>query len=69
MSGVRSKTEERLDMLRREKKVAEVAECTFKPIINRKSANMMNGRCETLRTLNLSAHEQLFQDAVRRQMK
>lgn len=48
---------------------AEVRECTFRPRINHVSDRLMSERSETLRTLKLSAHEQLFQDAVRRQLK
>ena len=47
----------------------QVRECTFRPRINRTSAAMMSDRAEALKVLNVSAHEQLFQDAVRRQQK
>ncbi len=44
-------------------------ECTFKPVINHKSRAMMSDREELLREMRMSAHEQLFQDAIRRQHK
>ncbi len=67
--GRKSKTAERLEVLRREKELAELNQCTFKPAINRRSSALMGERAKSLKTLNLSAHEQLFQDAVRRQIK
>ncbi len=56
-------------MLRQEKAQAETRECTFRPKINNRSERLMNERSETLKALNLSAHEQLYQDSVRRQQK
>ncbi len=44
-------------------------ECTFKPKINKYSSAMMQERTLAQQTLNLSTHEQLFADAVRRQQK
>lgn len=67
--GMRSKTLERIAEMRSAREVAEVAECTFRPRINTRSVGMMAERGETLRALNISHHEQLFQDAVRRQHK
>ncbi|KAF8057295.1 hypothetical protein HT031_006103 [Scenedesmus sp. PABB004] len=64
-----SKAQERLETLRREKEEAEVAECTFKPSLNGRSQRLMTERAATLRSLNVSAHQQLYQDAVRRQAK
>lgn len=64
-----TKAQERLEMLRREKEEAEVKECTFKPQISGRSEKLMTERSQTLRSLNVSAHQQLYQDAIRRQQK
>lgn len=64
-----TKAQERLEMLRREKEEAEVRECTFRPAISGRSERLMVERSQTLRSLNVSAHQQLYQDAVRRQQK
>jgi hypothetical protein len=64
-----TKAQERLEMLRREKEEAEVRECTFKPQISGRSERLMTERSQTLRSLNVSAHQQLYQDAIRRQQK
>lgn len=64
-----TKAQERLEMLRREKQEAEVKECTFKPQLNTRSEKLMTERSHTLRSLNVSAHQQLYQDAIRRQQK
>jgi len=64
-----TKAQERLEMLRREKEEAEVRECTFKPQISGRSEKLMTERSQTLRSLNVSAHQQLYQDAIRRQQK
>ena len=68
-AGKKSKTQERLEMLRREKEDAETSECTFQPQINSRSDRLMTERTETLKNLNVTAHQQLFQDAIRRQHK
>jgi len=47
----------------------QIDECTFKPKVNATSAALMADRSETLHMLRMSAHEQLFQDALRRQQK
>jgi hypothetical protein len=67
--GKKSKTQERLESLRREKEAAETSECTFQPRINARSDRLMAERTEALRARSLTAHQQLFQDAVRRQAK
>lgn len=67
--GMRKSTVERLEHLRQQREEGEVAECTFHPKIDRKSDAMMSERAETLKVLNLSHHDQLFQDALRRQAK
>ncbi|KAF6256830.1 hypothetical protein COO60DRAFT_1656523 [Scenedesmus sp. NREL 46B-D3] len=64
-----TKAQERLEMLRREKEADEVKECTFRPQLNNRSERLMTERSQTLRSLNVSAHQQLYQDAVRRQQK
>ncbi len=46
--------QERLDLLREQQKAAEVAECTFKPRINRNSDTLMNERAETLKVRGTS---------------
>jgi hypothetical protein len=56
-------------MLRREKEEAEVRECTFRPAISSHSERLMTERAAMLRSMNVSAHHQLYQDAVRRQQK
>ncbi|GAX82985.1 hypothetical protein CEUSTIGMA_g10412.t1 [Chlamydomonas eustigma] len=65
----RTKTLERLREMRSMKEKEEVQECTFRPVINNKSRVMMSEREEMLREMRMSAHEQLFQDAIRRQHK
>ncbi|KAG1662673.1 hypothetical protein FOA52_014599 [Chlamydomonas sp. UWO 241] len=45
------------------------AECTFHPRIDARSKAMMSARSSLLRTCNVSPHEQLFQDSIRRQAK
>lgn len=64
-----TKAQERLEMLRREKEEAEMKECSFKPQLNTRSEKLMTERSHTLRSMNVSAHQQLYQDAVRRQQK
>eukprot|EP00798_Chlamydomonas_sp_ICE-L_P002715 gene2715-12588_t len=54
---------------KRQKEMVDEAECTFQPKINRSSAVMMAERSHTLKMLQMSAHEQLFQDATRRRQK
>jgi hypothetical protein len=56
-------------MLRRERDDAEVAECTFTPSISGRSERLMTGRSAALRSANVSAHEHLYQDALRRHQK
>ena len=56
-------------MLRKEKEEAETRECTFRPAISRKSDKMMARRADTLRSLKVSAHQQLYQDSLRRKQK
>ncbi|KAI8463811.1 MAG: hypothetical protein J3K34DRAFT_135272 [Monoraphidium minutum] len=68
-SGNKSKTAERLEMLRKEKEEAETRECTFRPAISKRSDKLMADRSDTLRSLNVSAHQQLYQDSLRRQQK
>ncbi|KAG2497694.1 hypothetical protein HYH03_004431 [Edaphochlamys debaryana] len=67
--GMRKSTLERLEQLRSQREAAEVAECTFRPRINKHSDSLMNERAETLKVLNITHHEQLFADALRRQAK
>ncbi|KAF5842487.1 hypothetical protein DUNSADRAFT_6731 [Dunaliella salina] len=65
----RSKTLEAIKELKANREKAELDECTFKPKVNATSAALMADRSETLQMLRMSAHEQLFQDALRRQQK
>jgi len=65
----RTKTLERIEDMRKAREHGELQECTFRPRINKNSSAMMSERSETLKNLNISAHEQLFQDAIRRQQK
>ncbi|KAG2436669.1 hypothetical protein HXX76_006197 [Chlamydomonas incerta] len=67
--GMRKSTLERLESLRQQREAAEVAECTFRPRINRASDQLMSERAETLKVLNISHHEQLYADSLRRQAK
>ncbi|GLC61577.1 Glycosylphosphatidylinositol anchor attachment 1 protein [Pleodorina starrii] len=69
MRGIRKSTQERLEHLRQQREAAEVAECTFRPRINRNSDILMMERSEALKQLNLTHYEQLFADAQRRQLK
>ncbi|KXZ44639.1 hypothetical protein GPECTOR_64g133 [Gonium pectorale] len=69
MRGIRKSTQERMDSLRAQREEAELAECTFKPRINKNSDALMTERAETLKALNITHHEQLFADALRRQAK
>lgn len=64
-----SRTQERLEMLRKEAEAAELAECKFKPRVDKNSAAMMADRCEALKTLTVKPYEQLYQDALRRMQK
>jgi hypothetical protein len=68
-AGSKTKTAERLEALRRDKEEAETRECTFKPAISKRSDKLMADRSDTLRSLNVSAHQQLYQDSLRRQQK
>lgn len=65
----RSKTLEAIREMQSHREQAELNECSFKPKINATSAALMADRSETLQMLHMSAHEQLFQDALRRQQK
>ncbi|KAG1654590.1 hypothetical protein FOA52_008737 [Chlamydomonas sp. UWO 241] len=65
----RTHTLERIKEIKEMQEAAEVRECTFKPRIDAKSRAMMSERAELLRALKMSPHDQLFQDAVRRQQK
>eukprot|EP00873_Tetraselmis_striata_P024111 jgi/Tetstr1/444375/TSEL_032265.t2 len=59
----------RMQMMRLEDAAKEVKECTFAPAINKQSKRMMSQRTEVLREHRITAHEQLFQDAIRRQLR
>eukprot|EP00955_Chlamydomonas_euryale_P086213 364197-Chlamydomonas_euryale.AAC.57 len=47
----------------------QVKECTFRPRIDARSRALMSERDGLLRAYQITAHEQLFQDAIRRQAK
>ncbi|GFH16201.1 PFU domain-containing protein, partial [Haematococcus lacustris] len=64
-----AKMMERIRDLQKQREDGEMRQCTFKPKINRHSANLMSERSEALKVLQVSAHDQLFQDAQRRQAK
>ncbi len=53
----------------RRRVTSQLKECTFRPRINKQSAALMADRTMAQQALNLSAHEQLFADAMRRQQK
>eukprot|EP00201_Polytomella_parva_P004719 CAMPEP_0175073044 /NCGR_PEP_ID=MMETSP0052_2-20121109/20299_1 /TAXON_ID=51329 ORGANISM="Polytomella parva, Strain SAG 63-3" /NCGR_SAMPLE_ID=MMETSP0052_2 /ASSEMBLY_ACC=CAM_ASM_000194 /LENGTH=814 /DNA_ID=CAMNT_0016340721 /DNA_START=84 /DNA_END=2525 /DNA_ORIENTATION=- len=67
--GMRKSTADRLETLRRQREMEEISECTFRPRINKTSESLMAQRSETLKILNISHYDQLFQDAIRRQKK
>ncbi|KAL4440425.1 hypothetical protein ABPG75_003426 [Micractinium tetrahymenae] len=67
-SGVAT-TAERMEAIRREQDAAEVAECSFRPQINAKSARMVEQRQQILRESGLAGYEQLYNDSMRRRMK
>ena len=48
---------------------SQVEGCTFKPVMDGRSRAMMSDREAMLREMRMSGHEQLFQDAIRRQHK
>jgi hypothetical protein len=58
-----------MEALRKERAEAEARECTFRPAISRRSDRLMAERADTLKNLNVSAHQQLYQDSLRRQQK
>lgn len=66
---MKPKTAERMDSLRKEKEEAETRECTFRPALCKRSDKLMAERTDTFRTLNVTAHQQLYQDSLRRQQK
>lgn len=68
-TGRCSKVAERLEALRFEKELAETAECTFTPSISRRSDRLMAHRSAALRACNLSPHQTLYQDGLRRLAK
>eukprot|EP00742_Colponemidia_sp_Colp-10_P009455 GILJ01010311.1.p1 GENE.GILJ01010311.1~~GILJ01010311.1.p1 ORF type:complete len:848 (-),score=134.53 GILJ01010311.1:87-2630(-) len=60
------------EKLRKEKEEREEAECTFQPIVNRRSEKLVQQRVTHIRpdgSASGSTHEHLFQDAERRKMK
>ena len=63
------RTMERLEDLRKMKEESELQGCTFKPQIDSKSVAMMSKRADLLASMKMTPHEQLFQDAIRRQHK
>jgi hypothetical protein len=42
----------------------QLKECTFRPRVNKTSAQMMSDRAEALKALNVTAHDQLFQVCI-----
>lgn len=65
----RNKTLERIREMKGVREQMELKECTFKPRINRQSVAMMSERTLAQQMLNMTTHEQLFADAIRRQQK
>lgn len=61
--------DKKLDTLKKLNEEQEMEACSFKPNINRRSDKLMKERTEALRGHNLSAHDQLFQDAERRKIR
>ncbi|KAL4431755.1 hypothetical protein ABPG77_002971 [Micractinium sp. CCAP 211/92] len=64
-----AKRQERMEVIRREQDAAEVAECSFRPQINAKSARMVGQRQQILKDSGLAGYEQLYNDSMRRRMK
>ncbi|KAL3139442.1 hypothetical protein ABBQ38_003772 [Trebouxia sp. C0009 RCD-2024] len=64
-----NKTQERLAMLKQQQEEAAIRECTFCPVINHRSDRLMSERSEVLREHQIAAHEQLYQDAIRRRLR
>ncbi|DBA68524.1 TPA: hypothetical protein ACH3X2_013618 [Trebouxia sp. C0005] len=64
-----NKTQERLAMLKQQQEEAASRECTFHPVINHRSDRLMAERSEVLREHQIAAHEQLYQDAIRRRLR
>ncbi|CAL5220772.1 g2838 [Coccomyxa viridis] len=61
------KNKERIEEAKREQEDAVERECTFAPVIDARSAGMMSHRSIVLKDRKITAHEQLYQDATRRQ--
>ncbi|CAK0783303.1 hypothetical protein CVIRNUC_006502 [Coccomyxa viridis] len=61
------KNKERIEEAKRELEDAVERECTFAPVIDARSAGMMSHRTVVLKDRKITAHEQLYQDGVRRQ--
>ncbi|KAK9823252.1 hypothetical protein WJX72_001357 [[Myrmecia] bisecta] len=64
-----NKTQERLEMIKRDREADDLKECTFRPAINSRSDRLMADRSEVLKEHKITAHEQLFQDAIRRRLR
>ncbi|PSC72051.1 expressed ef-hand domain-containing [Micractinium conductrix] len=64
-----AKRQERMETIRRDQDAAEVAECSFRPRINPKSARLVEQRQTILRENGLAGFEQLYNDGLRRKMK
>ena len=47
----------------------ELQKCSFRPHINKRSDKLMHDRMCALRAFNMTAHDQLFQDAQRRRAR
>lgn len=68
-TNAKKNTAERIESLRKDKEDKEVDQCTFKPVIDSKSDKIVKELKERVNALDITAHEQLFLDAVRRQQK
>ncbi|BDA47284.1 hypothetical protein COCOBI_10-1300 [Coccomyxa sp. Obi] len=60
------KNKERIKEMLREAEELQEKECTFAPIIDKRSDRLMTQRAVVLKERHISAHEQLYQESMRR---
>ena len=59
----------KVEMMRREKEMQEMEECTFKPKISQRSKQIVGQRTRALNQHGIPLHEQLYQEAEQRQRR
>ena len=59
----------KVELMRREKEIKEMEECSFKPKISQKSKKIVGQRTRTLNEHGIPHHEQLYQEAEQRQRR